>query len=336
MMVRLQSVVRALVVAGVSLVAVLSATAWPAAAQSTDVRDLIAKIQRLERALSTLERYVYAGWKQPAGGETTPARQGAETAPAQVARVQVRLTELETELRNLTGRIEELGFKIDKVHNRVNKLVEDVDFRLTALERDVARSLEVTAQEPASAAVPRPAPGEAPGAQAPGGLPGSAPGPQMLGTITAADLAAGAEAVAAVRPEPTRILPEGTTEQRYEFAKRLLRQGDWADAEAAFREFVTAHPEHQLAANGQYWLGETFYVRKDYGTAAAIFLEGYQRFPTGPKAPGTLLKLGMSLANMELTEEACQTFAEVLEKHAEAPASIMRLVEKERQRVGCL
>lgn len=313
-------------------------------AQSGDTQGLVTKLQQLDRDLITLQRYVYAGWKRPEGAEGAPPPQAAAFAPAQFSRVQVRLTELETEIRNLTGQIETMGFKIDKAQRRLDKLVEDVDFRLTVLERDVARG-----QQAASAQLePEPAPetavvaGQAPepgtaAAEPADEVPAGASAPRVLGTITTADRVAAVPATVqeTVAPEPAKLLPQGTPQERYNFAIRLLRQGDWGRAEMAFQEFVVAHPDEGLAANAQYWLGETFYVRHEYDNAAAAFLEAYKKFPDSAKAPDSLLKLGMSLSGLGMAREACNAFNAVVEKHADAPASILRLVEKERQSAGC-
>jgi tol-pal system protein YbgF len=230
-----------------------------------------------------------------------------------------------------------MGFKIDTAQRRLDKLVEDVDFRLTALERELARKQQVaTAEseyEPEAAAVAGEAPEAEAGAEPADEAPGQTTEPRVLGTITAADLAATESGTLA--PEPAKVLPQGTPQERYNFAIRLLRQGDWGEAETAFQEFVAAHPDDGLAANAQYWLGETFYVRHDYDNAAAAFLEAYQKFPESAKAPDSLLKLGMSLSGLGLAREACNAFSAVVEKHADAPASILHLVEKERQRAGC-
>ena len=334
-MAKSRPVVHTIVVAGMIPLALLCGAAGPAAAQGTDVRDLqttvealIAKSERLDRTLNDLQKYVYAGGKPPAGTEAAPAPQVAVTGPTQVARLQLRLTELETQLRDLTGRVEEFAFKIDRVHNRLNKLVEDVDYRLTALERDISRGREMAAQEPAQV--------EEEGTPARPERPGPAPGPGVLGTLTAADLAASTRAATLRRPpEPKAILPAGTPEERYNFAFRLLRQTDYGDAEKAFHEFIAAHPDDRLAPNAQYWLGESFYVRKEFERAATAFLAGYQNFPTSPKAPDSLLKLGMSLAAIGEAKEACKSLVELLGNYPDAADKVRLNAEKQKRRIGC-
>jgi len=60
-------------------------------------------------------------------------------------------------------------------------------------------------------------------------------------------------------------------QDQYNAAFSLLRQARYEDAEQALRGFVQHYPKDSLAPAAQYWLGETFYVRKDYASAAATF-----------------------------------------------------------------
>ena len=109
---------------------------------------------------------------------------------------------------------------------------------------------------------------------------------------------------------PAYELPPGTPKSQYEYAVSLmLKQQNFSRAEKALMAFLEKHPQDDLASNAQYWLGETYYVRKNYQDAAFAFAEGYQRYPKSRKAPDNLLKLGMSLSRMNKREEACTAFS---------------------------
>jgi TolA-binding protein len=82
-------------------------------------------------------------------------------------------------------------------------------------------------------------------------------------------------------------------------------------------------------------MGETYYVRKDYSSAARVFLEAYQKDQKGTKAPDTLLKLGMSLTNLDKKKEACATFDKLGKDFPDASANIKRTLPRERTRAGC-
>ena len=98
-------------------------------------------------------------------------------------------------------------------------------------------------------------------------------------------------------------MPEGTPQQQYDYAFGLLRQANYAGAEEAFSAFLVENPDHTLAGNAKYWLGETYYVRGNYQQAAVTFAEGFESYPDNSKAPDNLLKLGMSLASLGSTQD---------------------------------
>ena len=72
--------------------------------------------------------------------------------------------------------------------------------------------------------------------------------------------------------------------------------------------FIQQFPNDQLAGNAQYWLGETYYVRKRYNDAATAFAFGYQKYPKSGKGADDLLKLGMSLGSLGQKQDACSAF----------------------------
>ena len=106
-------------------------------------------------------------------------------------------------------------------------------------------------------------------------------------------------------------------------------------AEESFRAFIAANGENDLVANAHYWLGETFYVRKNYTRAAVIFAEGYEKFPGSDKAPDNLLKLGLSLANINEQQQACKAFFELERRFTNVPSVITNRALKERKAIGC-
>ncbi len=114
-----------------------------------------------------------------------------------------------------------------------------------------------------------------------------------------------------------------------------MRQADYPGAEEALRSFVQRYPNDPLAGNAEYWLGETYYVRKDYNNAAATFAEGYRKYPQSGKAADNLLKLGMSLGNVGQKKEACLTFSQLAHDFPKASGNITERANQEKQRLGC-
>jgi tol-pal system protein YbgF len=256
-----------------------------------------------------------------------------------LARFEVRLARLEEELRQLTGRIEQLEFGQRALEGRFDQLIQDLDQRLLALEGEGG----VAAQGPGPTTRPALAPADA-GARgvaagagqgaAPGGAEAQA-GEGTLGVVPQSAL------LGLPRPEPgTVATPPRTTnlppQQQYDAAMQLLRAGDYAGAEGGLQLFLDLNPEHALAPNAAYWLAETHYVRKSYAAAAAAFARNYRVYgKDDTKAPDNLLKLGMSLEGLQETDKACRTFAELAKEFPNAPAHIQQALVRERERAEC-
>jgi tol-pal system protein YbgF len=136
-------------------------------------------------------------------------------------------------------------------------------------------------------------------------------------------------------PASGSVLPGGSAAEQYDYAFGLMKQAKYPDAEAAFKEFVEAHPKDQMAGNAQYWLGETYYARGKYREAASAFAEGYKRYPKSSKAPDGLLKLGMSLARADQKQNACVALAKLGEEFPRAASSVRQHAVSEMKKLGC-
>jgi tol-pal system protein YbgF len=64
-----------------------------------------------------------------------------------------------------------------------------------------------------------------------------------------------------------------------------------------------------------YWLGESYYVTQNYPLAQEQFQALLDRYPTHDKAPGALLKVGLSQYGARQYEAAERTLAEVTSRY---------------------
>ena len=127
----------------------------------------------------------------------------------------------------------------------------------------------------------------------------------------------------------------GAADQVYNDAFKKLQDGDYAGAEKGFKAFVQRYPQHALAGNAQYWLGETYYARRDYQNAMTAFAEGYKAYKASPKGPDNLLKLGITLATLGRKPDACAIFARFVQDYPRATDLQKRRIEQERQKNAC-
>lgn len=141
----------------------------------------------------------------------------------------------------------------------------------------------------------------------------------------------------AARPAPGGPTPGGASPAaRYAAARELLQKGDWAAAEDALRRYVEDFPSDPQVAIAAYWLGETYLVREDWQNAAAAFARNYRTYGAdSPRAADNLLKLGVALARLGDRDKACQTFAELDRRHANASSAVRQALARERVAAGC-
>jgi tol-pal system protein YbgF len=206
-----------------------------------------------------------------------------------------RINQLQQTITLLTGQMEQLQYSNQQLQQQMEKMQTDFEFRLDQLEK--GRS--------GGGAPPRPAP----------------PAPPPSANAGSAGGANGATAAGA--------------DQLYQSAFKMLQDGDYTGAERAFKTFVQKYPQHMLAGNAQYWLGETYYARRDYQSAMAAFAEGYKAYRASPKGPDNLLKLGITLAVLGRKPDACAVFARFAQDYPKATDLQRRRVDQERQRNAC-
>lgn len=165
----------------ITLGVMAGSTSW---AQSVDTRALMDRIERLERDIRTLNVQIARGGSAPAAvsGEAVPSNDPS------YARLNVRVSQIEADVRRATGRVEEMSFQLNQVAQQIEKLSTDVNFRLSQLERGgVAPSSGF--QQPAGTPLTA---GQAPQLAPPpvaSGQTALPDGSQVLGTLTEAEVA---------------------------------------------------------------------------------------------------------------------------------------------------
>jgi tol-pal system protein YbgF len=89
----------------------------------------------------------------------------------------------------------------------------------------------------------------------------------------------------AVPPTPDSVYMKGLD---------TFKAGDMPAAREIFTKFLEQFPQHELAANAHYWVGETHYSEKSYEPAILAFQEVIKNFPTKDKVPAAMLKQAMA------------------------------------------
>ena len=292
-------------------------------------------LDQLQKDIKTLEKAVYSGSIELNSDSSVNLNSNLDNNSEDVlTRHLLKLSEIENQFQELTNKFEEINFKLDKLSNRMSKVQADNQIRFQDLENVVSSDATTNKLTKKTNNEQKEV------------LPGSSQ-PQDLGSISYKDTATNetsqktnsVDSTALVVTETfqaeEKILPNETPDKQYQFATSFLKVGDYSTAERAFREFVDTNPEHNLAGNAQYWYAETFRIRQLYTDAASAYLEGYQRYPKGEKAPINLLKLGVSMVQIGEKDQGCKMINGVEEQYPEANQSVIQKAKYESQKFEC-
>jgi tol-pal system protein YbgF len=295
-----------------AVVAFLAATAGSAVAQDGRL-SLAERVARLEQQ-----------------GQSQPANTGGGNLE-----LLNRFQELQSEMQSLRGLIEQQSFEIEELKKRQRDQYVDLDSRIERLRggaagADAGETLDLSSPGASTVGTPPPA------------IPAAPSDPNQLQMQDA-------EAVDPYTGEPlsrqTDSDPSGSTGTAgstdpgslpatsgsgdaladYQAAFDALKQGRYDQSTTLFNGFMRQYPDHELADNAMYWLGESYYVTQNYDTALQTFRDLIQRYPDGEKTADAELKIGYCLYELGNHVEAQAALAGVVQRYPDS--TVARLAE---------
>lgn len=220
---------------------------------------------------------------------------------------EVRFGQLDEIIRTTAGRLDELDFKIKQLDERINMINRDIDVRMSLLEgKPVKAGGGVSTDNSPKFAAP---------------VANSAPKTLLGGEIS--------------RGDSLQPLKTPTAQDVYQKGLTALKAANYTEAEDSFNRILEKFSNDKLAGNAQYWLGETFYGRKDYSRAAVAFAKGYKNYRDNPKAADSLLKLGLSMKGLSKKQEACAALLSLPKEFPKAETVIKDRAKSEAAIMGC-
>ncbi|WP_127092048.1 tol-pal system protein YbgF [Aquabacter cavernae] len=275
-------------------------------------------------------------------GSVPQQQQVDPTATAQAEMV-LRMERLENTVRQLTGQVEQLQYRLQQMEAASGRPVGGTP--APALPPPTANRAPVSVPQSAPLAPP---PGTAPtgagkrsDAFDPAMIPEAPGAPQPLGSPGSSSAGLGAPAdispagVARPGTQVAALPPSNGPKDMFDLGTGQIQRTDYVAADQTFRQFLQTYPSDRLVPEATYFLGESLFLRQNYKDAAEYYLQVSTKFPNAPRAPEALLRLGQSLAGLSEREAACATFAEVDRKYPRASSSVRQAVEREQKRAGC-
>ena len=261
--------------------------------QEIDVDDLLDRLERIERNISDIQKGKFDSLDK-------------SLSSGYISRNEKRIDEIETNLRQNFGTLEEIQNQINLIGEKLDLINEDFQSRVLKLEKDfqVIKENKTTKKENKSSV--------------------------DLSNFSGND----GNVQKSIITNPQMNLSEQEIKKKYENAIKLLWASKFEEAEVELVDLKKFNPE-DLMPNIQYWLGEVHYAQKKFEKAILEFGEGLQKYPDSIKGPDNMLKLGLSFANLKKKSEACNVFYELEVKYKSAPKNVLERANSEKKKLDC-
>jgi tol-pal system protein YbgF len=218
-----------------------------------------------------------------------------EDTDARLADLSAKISDLEQSLTRINGALETTGHSLDEAKRENTELRAQI--------KALADKLAAVEQKQAEAAA-------APPPAAPTALP--------------AQQAEGAPAPAA-----------GDPGEAFTAARRLMMSGQYDQAEAAFRDYVSTYPDAPRTPEARYWWGKTLSVRAAHADAATAYIGAIRGWPQTSWAPDAVVELARELVALKKPSDACQALAELPKHYPKATAAVRTRATETRAQAKC-
>jgi tol-pal system protein YbgF len=218
-----------------------------------------------------------------------------------MANLVIQVQELQDEVRNLRGQLEEQSLELENLKRRQRDQYLDLDQRLS----DMRNSQPVSTGGPPGIA--------ATSVQGSTVLPPAEDAPEVREPLTTRSSVTGIGQPLAQSQTPAETAAE--EKAAYDRAFQALKELRYADAAEKFQSFLERFPNSEYSDNAQYWLGESYYVTRNYDIALTAFQELMDRYPDSPKVPDALLKMGYTHYELKQWDSARAALTQVQESY---------------------
>ncbi|MGE5893667.1 MAG: tol-pal system protein YbgF [bacterium] len=200
--------------------------------------------------------------------------------------------QLNTQLQSFAKEVQVMQGRFDESKFYAEKTAKD-----NALEFDIIRSRLAKMEQEVTTLKKRLAEMQASPEQIPETMPGAKKGEQ---------------------PEASAVSGKGDPKALYDASYEYFKKDDYKRAREGFAEFIKRYPDHELADNAHFWIGESYFREKDYENAILAYEKLMKGFPKSPKIPAAMLKQSKSFEGIGDTKTADTIRKLLLEKYPDS------------------
>jgi tol-pal system protein YbgF len=206
-----------------------------------------------------------------------------------------RIEQLEREMRQLRGDLEMYRYS-----------QENANRRLQALEKQIEGNVSTPS--------PTPNRSESGFTRALRGSADTSPGASEQSSSTT-------DQSTALNKPPGFGSSSATEQAVYDAAIDRLREGNYQSAIEGFQQFLREYPTSALAGNAQYWLGEAYYVNRDFAKSRQAFIAMGTNYPDSSRLPDAMLKLGYVYEALDEKDKARQVLQKLVQTYPRTQAA---------------
>lgn len=292
------------------------AGAMPVAAQDNALGK---RVERLEKEMRAVQRSVFPGgsptfFEGEIAPDNTPGERARANAP--VIDLTARVDALESQLQTLTGQTEQNAFQLRELEKKFAAYKAEIDKRLG---------------EPAAATEDAVTPASLPATTTASAAPAKKPAPKPAAKPAPPD-AARLALVKAVEVPSTG----NETKDAYDYGYRLWDAKLYPEAQAQLKSVVAKWPQSNYASFAQNLLGRAYLDEGKPSLAAVAFYNNYKDRPSGPRAPHSLMYMGVALDKLGRKADACKAFRELDDVYGDkAPQDVRTDAAAAKTKAGC-
>ena len=271
------------------------------------------ELERLQREVSDLSKFVFAN-------KTDQQETIDKNLVTNLSAIDMRIYDLEKDVKNLTASIEEVYFQLEDLSN----IIKELEYITLDIQKNISTNIQKNENINQNIKTDE--------------ISSTTNGNLQLEENTLGSLKITSDSDD-TNSENGKILEESKStnlspEDQFQDAFDNIRNKNWENAKNSFQTFIENYPENQLSGSAHYWLGELYILEKKYRDAALILAEGYQKFPESIKAADMLFKLSQSLFEVNKVNESCKTLEKLI---IDFPKNkFIKIANKQIQDYGCL